>query len=292
MRTGLWQWQVVERVFSRLHDGLLMGIHAGGEVITATGRHPVWVVRGEALSQRPITEELGDDNLPTRTKGRWVEAQYLEVGDLLLTPHGELRVDDLFREETTAQVFNLQIANVHTYTVGTEGVLVHNASPEGSPGPESCSANCQSVDKSNDSTKLGNNLRSGPDSDISSDEVSDKPQAHHLVQAGGIGACQVNNRQMLFDCCIGLNDAINGVWLPSSCTPNTNATNPKNRTYHNMTFRGKHELYCEWVNDILEDTGGDCEKVKAALKGMRKTLIDGQAPWLVDKTVKPNEAPC
>ncbi|MEZ6056954.1 MAG: deaminase domain-containing protein [Planctomycetaceae bacterium] len=106
----------------------MVSLHAGGELITATGRHPVWVVRGEALSQRPITEELGDDNLPSRTKGRWVEARYLEVGDLLLTPHGELRVDDLFREETTAQVFNLQIANVHAYTVGNASILVHNDS--------------------------------------------------------------------------------------------------------------------------------------------------------------------
>ncbi|MEZ6056957.1 MAG: polymorphic toxin-type HINT domain-containing protein [Planctomycetaceae bacterium] len=112
------------------------------------------MVRGEALSQRPITEELGDDNLPSLAKGRWVEARYLEVGDLLLTPHGELRVDDLFREETTAQVFNLQIAECHTYAVGNAAILVHNASPAAC-----CSGMSYTGDKSpNFTVKAGNRV--------------------------------------------------------------------------------------------------------------------------------------
>jgi RHS repeat-associated protein len=77
---------------------------------TATANHPIWV----------------------REQG-WTEADDLAVGDLLEGATGELRVvqdvdDEGWLHDQT--VYNLSVANVHTFVVGDtgDGTLVHNSS--------------------------------------------------------------------------------------------------------------------------------------------------------------------
>lgn len=77
----------------------------GGERIEATGGHPFYV----------------------HAQG-WRDAERLAVGDrLYLQEKGSVRIKDIRREARNEAVYNLSVANTHTYYVGEDGVLVHNA---------------------------------------------------------------------------------------------------------------------------------------------------------------------
>ena len=69
----------------------------------------------------------------------WVPAAKLEIDDRLRTPEGEnLIVTDLFANGDIEPVFNLRVADTHTYFVGNgngEFALVHNVSAGGPPQP-------------------------------------------------------------------------------------------------------------------------------------------------------------
>lgn len=91
------------------HGGLhtMVGIElSDGEQIDATDEHPFWV----------------------QDKRAWIDAIDLAVGDVLVT------ADDATLTVTRVQIsrydltaYNLTVAGLHTYHVGDEGVLVHNA---------------------------------------------------------------------------------------------------------------------------------------------------------------------
>ncbi|GIH02808.1 hypothetical protein Rhe02_08750 [Rhizocola hellebori] len=85
----------------------LVDITIHGETITATTEHPFW--------------DAG--------KGTWVDAEDLEVGDLLRTADGErVIVQKVANRTATVQANNLTVADFHTYYVvaGSTPVLVHN----------------------------------------------------------------------------------------------------------------------------------------------------------------------
>ena len=93
-----------------LHDGQVADDDPRADTWTATVNHPIWV------------EEQG-----------WTHADDLAVGDLLQGATGELRiVQDIDDEgwKTNQTVYNLRVANTHTYVVGDtgDGTLVHNCS--------------------------------------------------------------------------------------------------------------------------------------------------------------------
>src|SRR5262249_37167662 len=99
--------KVVEEVFVRV--GHLMHLHVGGQVIRTTLEHPFFV----------------------RGKG-WLPAGELRVGDALLGHDGRwTTVEDLLDTEGLETVYNLRIADYHTYFVGSEAwgfpVWAHNA---------------------------------------------------------------------------------------------------------------------------------------------------------------------
>jgi hypothetical protein len=71
---------------------------------------------------------------PFKTSEGWRDAILLKRGGkLLLKGSGESGSDktaliaDVRVEKTTVQVFNLEVANAHTFFVGKDGVVVHNA---------------------------------------------------------------------------------------------------------------------------------------------------------------------
>jgi len=60
--------------------------------------------------------------------GRWVEAGHVQIGDQLLLVNGkEVSVEEVGTVPYAEKVFNLEIAQIHTYAVGKTGVLVHNS---------------------------------------------------------------------------------------------------------------------------------------------------------------------
>lgn len=105
-RTGLQVERPVVRTFVHPVDGLVH-VRVGAETITCTPNHPF------------------------RVGGRgWVEAGQLKPGDTLyLVDGGRAGVISVTRERLTSpvDVYNVEVADFHTYFVASAGVWVHNA---------------------------------------------------------------------------------------------------------------------------------------------------------------------
>jgi hypothetical protein len=96
----------VLEVFVR--TGRVLHLHVGGQVIRTTAEHPFWV-QGEG----------------------WLPAGQLRVGDLLVGHDGRwVEVEDVLDTGEYETVYNLRIADYHTYFVGCEewgfSVWAHN----------------------------------------------------------------------------------------------------------------------------------------------------------------------
>lgn len=84
-----------EAVFVRV--GRILHIHVKGQVIRTTTEHPFWVA----------------------SRGEWLSARRLEVGDVLVGYHGQLSVvQDILDTGEYETVYNVRIADYHTYFVG------------------------------------------------------------------------------------------------------------------------------------------------------------------------------
>jgi intein/homing endonuclease len=101
--TGEIDYKEVVRLFTKISESIY-SIQVSDQVIEATGNHPFWV-----------------DN-----KG-WVNAEELQVGDLLVQSSGKrLRVEKISFESRAVQVYNFEVADFHTYFVSDLGIWVHN----------------------------------------------------------------------------------------------------------------------------------------------------------------------
>ena len=101
----------VEEVFVR--QGEILNLHVGGRVMATTPEHPFYV----------------------QDKG-WIPAGELQIGDLLSTEAGDwIAVEDLLDTGEIATVYNLRVADYHTYFVGSThwgfSVWVHNTYQQG-----------------------------------------------------------------------------------------------------------------------------------------------------------------
>ena len=104
--TGEKELKEVLNVWVKETDEILHLETSNGETIDTTTNHPFYV----------------------ENKG-WVAAGDLEVGDILVTAVGdEVEVTDIELEKLAEPitVYNLEVADFHTYFVGEYGVLVHN----------------------------------------------------------------------------------------------------------------------------------------------------------------------
>lgn len=105
-KTGHVALKEVVRAF-RNETSELVKIQLSGEQTTTTPEHPFYAP----------------------TKG-WTEAVHLRAGDKLLNHNGELVVVEQVQHEileAPVVVYNFEVQDYHTYFVGTNGVLVHNA---------------------------------------------------------------------------------------------------------------------------------------------------------------------
>jgi RHS repeat-associated protein len=124
-----WKLRGVLKCYESLHQGELVALTVSGEVIEATPGHPFWVIEGEGLLSRPIPEHCPKSPANSRVPGQWVDAGYLQIGDRVLLKRGRSStITDSKRRFAEESVFNIQVAELHSYVVGESQVLVHNSS--------------------------------------------------------------------------------------------------------------------------------------------------------------------
>ncbi|MCU0450914.1 MAG: polymorphic toxin-type HINT domain-containing protein [Bernardetiaceae bacterium] len=101
-KTGAVALKAVTQVFARQADALVH-LTIGGEALAATPEHPFFV------------------------NGEWKPAGDLTPGDLVMRQNRELApVERVAFSYDPTPVFNLEVADYHTYFVGSLGTLVHN----------------------------------------------------------------------------------------------------------------------------------------------------------------------
>ncbi len=132
--TSKWSAREVIRPMEREYDGDVITVRVSGQAIESTANHPYWVVSGQNLSQRPPAADVPETEraaIAQATSGRWVQAQHLQPGDLLLIRSGQTAtVEEVSARRAKLKVYNLEVADVHTYAVGDAGVAVHNCKGE------------------------------------------------------------------------------------------------------------------------------------------------------------------
>jgi len=116
--TGEQEWnEVTHLIQGKQEYNLVFLTLENGETIEVTGEHPFYVV-----------------------EKNWVEADALSKGNVLVLKDGNIEISSVEREQRTVIVYNLTVANAHTYYVSSDGVLVHNIrKPPNPPGdPKEC----------------------------------------------------------------------------------------------------------------------------------------------------------
>ncbi|WP_437724312.1 DNRLRE domain-containing protein [Sorangium sp. So ce861] len=123
-----WGWARVERTFVHDTAGELVHLEGSGELLQATRNHPFCVLSGEQLWGRRLPAELPVEEATCADGGRWVEAQDVLPGDVLVRADdaSPLVVSSLMTAVGPRVVYNFEVVGAHTYTVGTTDVLVHN----------------------------------------------------------------------------------------------------------------------------------------------------------------------
>jgi len=125
------QWvarSVLERHDNR-YQGAWITLHTSGGTIECTAYHPFWVAEGYALNERARPRELAErEDEGQQLVGRWVNSHDLMAGDMLISRDGRqirlLKIEQHYVEE--APICNLTIDGLHNFSVGADGVLVHN----------------------------------------------------------------------------------------------------------------------------------------------------------------------
>jgi hypothetical protein len=131
-----WSPREVLRSLGHDYDGDLVTITVAGNRLEATGNHPFWVVSGKNLTGRPAAHDVPpmERNAARTVSGRWVEARSVLPGDLLVVRSGQMAtVEEVAARREKLKVYNLQVADLHTYAVGELGIAVHNKAMQVAP---------------------------------------------------------------------------------------------------------------------------------------------------------------
>jgi RHS repeat-associated protein len=165
---------------------------------------------------------------------------------------------------------------------GNEGMsTASRATPSSAMTAATPAAGCciPRVAKSASSTRLGSNLESGTGgaADVPPNTVSNEPEAHHIVSGNAAGAAISKSILTSPPICIGINDAVNGVWLPkTSGVTVAPSTNPLGRVTHNRTFESNYQLY---VSRQITAARTNKAAVQSVLTKIRGELASGVVNW-------------
>jgi hypothetical protein len=81
--TNNWEPKPVLETFRTEYSGDIISINIGEDTIHATGGHPFWITSGDNLENRPFCDCLPDVERRMTTRGRWVYARDLRIGDVM-----------------------------------------------------------------------------------------------------------------------------------------------------------------------------------------------------------------
>ena len=178
----------------------------------------------------------------------WVPAGELCPGEALDGKAGVLRVARLERRPGRQKVYNLEVHREHAFRVGSPGVLVHN-------------------------NYLGRNMiRAGRYGDVGTD-------AHHIVALAHPDADEARRILRRFD--IGLDDAINGVWLPR----NSSVSRARGALHNEAGSALTSEACLKEVSKRIRGAAGKGRaKVLRELQKIRHDLLNGTFPGV--KTIR------
>ena len=125
--TGNWEPKQVLKPLTHNYSGDVVTVTVAGQTVAATGNHPFWVEAGQDLNQRPYAQDVPMAEQSRPTRGRWVDARRLQAGDVLVLKNGGLAAIEMVTvQEVSEKVYNLKVADLHTYAVGAAGIAVHN----------------------------------------------------------------------------------------------------------------------------------------------------------------------
>jgi hypothetical protein len=124
--SGRWQPKTVLEVLTHLYTGDIITIETDDGIIETTGGHPIWVKSGNDLEHRPRCEHIYEDEHEMQPHGRWVNARDLQAGDELISRSCSSHVLHIQSHSEITTVYNITVADYHTYAVGSGEVLVHN----------------------------------------------------------------------------------------------------------------------------------------------------------------------
>lgn len=129
--TGTVEEATIIEITSRSYNGQLISVIAGGETVRATSRHAFWVVAGADLHGR--SEAPGGDE-PLSSEGRWVAAESVRRGDVLLSVGGQSAVTEVGTEPMSGSVYDVRLTGIGALAVGS-GVFASDVRRDTPPSP-------------------------------------------------------------------------------------------------------------------------------------------------------------
>jgi hypothetical protein len=128
--TDQWKAEPVIKPLVHEYAGDMVAVTVAGQTINATGNHPFWVAGGANLFDRVQAKDVYPSDRASAVatgNGRWIEARRLQPGDLLVLRNGSrVAISEVQVSYARQKVYNLKVAELHTYAVSDVGVAVHN----------------------------------------------------------------------------------------------------------------------------------------------------------------------
>ena len=125
---GDWVDRPVEATHHNEYNGPLVSITTETGTIRATVYHPIWVVEGRDLTERPWPRNLPEGESEGKSlAGRWVNSHDLRPGDVLSSHDGSRKVVLKTEQEHKGHfpICNLTVAINHMRGTGRGQALVH-----------------------------------------------------------------------------------------------------------------------------------------------------------------------
>lgn len=123
-QTQTWSTREVRETLSHYYRGTVVTIRINTVDIVATADHHFFVIRGRDLVERSTSFASKDSKVDIEMTGRWIAAHRMQSGDVLKTLNGEETVATVETRPGALEVYNLEVAEDHTFAIYEVGAVV------------------------------------------------------------------------------------------------------------------------------------------------------------------------